>query len=243
MVSKSNNRSLAVIIPMYNEEVGAQRCVERVVAEMKKLPVSSRLIVVNDGSKDKTEFILKELNKEYGTNLVVVTHPHNRGYGAGLITGIKTAVKLGYKFGIMMDSDLTNDPKYLIDFVKAMDDEVDCVKASRYIKGGKMEGVPLKRQLISRWGNMIAALLFNVGVKDCSNGFRMVRLSLEKKIDFKENNFAMIMEEMYYLKKMGANFKEIPNTLTSRVDTDTNFRYTPSIFWDYLKYPLKSVFI
>lgn len=226
---------------MYNEERGAKKCVDAVMPVISKLSVPAALIVVNDGSKDKTKTILSQLEKSYPKNFYVVHHPKNKGYGGGLQTGITEAIKRKFEFCLFMDSDLTNDPKFIPDFVNAMRDDIDVVKASRYSLGGKMDGVPWYRQLISRSGNMIAAPMFHVGVSDVTNGFRMVRLSLLKDIAFKENNFSIIMEEMYYLKKKHARFAEIPNVLTSRTDTKTSFRYRPGTFWDYAKYPLKAL--
>ena len=236
----SKPHTLAVIIPMYNEEKGVERCVTQVMKILPTLKVSkARLFMTDDGSKDETPKILKQLQKKYPKDLVVVTHPKNKGYGAGLQTGAREALQQGFEFGVFMDSDLTNRPEFLPEFVIAMDGRIDCVKASRYTKGGKMVGVPFKRRIISHTGNLIASPLFGAGIKDCTNGFRMVRLEKLKKIKLRENNFSIIMEEMYELLKRGAKFKEIPNTLTSRLDTKTHFRYKPSIFWDYGKYPLK----
>ncbi len=228
---------------MYNEEVGAERCIKTVILEIKKLSVPTQLIVVNDGSRDRTRQILERMSKTYKKDLVVVNHLQNKGYGAGLQTGIKKSYQMGFEFCIFMDSDLTNHPSFLQNFVDLIDSGYDCVKASRYTKGGKMEGVPFYRQIISRTGNLIASSLFGMGIKDCTNGFRMVRLELLKDIRFKENNFSIIMEELYLLKKKNAKITEIPNTLTSRIDTETSFQYTPQIFWDYFKYALKASLI
>ncbi len=142
-----------------------------------------------------------------------------------------------------MDSDLTNDPKYIYDFACEMSDRYDCIKASRYIKGGKVVNVPLYRRIFSLVGNQLAAYIFRVGIRDCTNGFRMIRLKKLEGIRFKEKNFSIILEELYYLKKMGAKFKEIPNILTARKDSQSHFTYKPKIFYDYFKYVIKSVLI
>lgn len=236
----SKKNSLAVIIPMYNEEKGAERCVEQVMKILPTLKVSSaKLFITDDGSKDNTPEILIKMQARFPKYLMVITHPKNKGYGAGLQTGSREALKQGFEFGVFMDSDLTNRPEFLPKFVKAMSSGVDCVKASRYTKGGKMVGVPFKRRFISHAGNLIASPLFGAGIKDCTNGFRMVRLAKLQKIKLLENNFSIIMEEMYQLLKQGATFREIPNILTSRTDSKTHFRYRLGIFWDYGKYPLK----
>ncbi len=231
--------SLAIIIPMYNEEKVAAKCIDAVINNLNKIKDKNCLIVVNDGSNDKTSQILSEKQKRY-KKLTVVNHTKNKGYGAATQSGIKEAVRRGYKWGLHMDSDLTNDPKYIKDFISAAKLGSDCIKASRYIKGGKVENVPFYRNLISLIGNTLASRLFNVGVKDCTNGFRMVNLSYLKNIKLKEDNFSIILEELYYLKKKGAKFSEIPYILTIRNNSKSHFSYKPEVFADYFKYAIKA---
>lgn len=243
MASKYKKDSLAIIIPMLNEEKVASRCIEEVFKEINKLKNKIVLIVVNDGSTDKTLSILEKKLKKYTNRLIIVSNTVNSGYGFALQKGIKVALEKKFEYYLTMDSDLTNPPKYIADFVKSMSDTTDCVKASRYIKGGGVVNVPYFRQLISIFGNYIASLIFNVGIRDCTNGFKMVRLKLLEDINFKENNFSIILEEMYYLKKRKAKFIEIPNMLYTRKNSESHFRYTPKIFYDYFKYVFKSAFV
>lgn len=244
MVSVSNmtKPKLCVIIPMYNEEAGAKRCVDAMMAIIQPLPEVA-LLVVNDGSTDKTQKILDHLSQTYTQRFFVIQHKKNGGYGLGRQTGIREAHKRGYLFGLFMDSDLTNNPAYIRDFLALANESIDCVTASRYIPGGRVINVPLYRQYISRLGNLVARNMFRIGVHDCTNGFRMVRLDLLKDIKFKEHGFPIILEELYYLKKKGARFKEFSYTLTARVDKPSNFRYNVATFWNYLKYAFLAVFV
>lgn len=243
MESRYKKNSLALIIPMYNEEKVASQCVDKVIKELKKIQNKTILIVVNDGSKDKTELILSKKSQKYKNLLIVLKNKKNLGYGGALQTGIKYAIKLKYEYYLTMDSDLTNPPKYIHDFVKTMSKNADCVKASRYIKGGKVVNAPYFRRIISIIGNYMASLFFNVGIKDCTNGFKMVRLELLKDVRFRERNFSIILEEMYYLKQKKAKFYEIPNILYARKNSKSHFKYTPKIFYDYFKYLVKAVFV
>ena len=235
--------SIAVIIPMHNEEKVAELCIEAVIRVLKKLSIFSQLIVVNDGSRDQTPEILKKLQIKHKKNLIVLTHRKNRGYGGASQTGISYALEKGFEWALHMDSDLTNDPKYIPYFTKFATMNVDCVKASRYIKGAQIFKVPLYRRAISTIGNYIASSLFHIGIKDCTNGFRMTRLNLLRGVKFQENNFSIILEELYQLKKRGARFAEIPYTITARTDSLSHFMYKPKIFADYFKYVLKSIFV
>ena len=225
---------------MLNEENVAGICIDKVIKEVSKLKNYTKLLIVDDGSTDRTPKILAQKIKQYKKNLVILTHKKNKGYGSSLKTGISFAIKNGYEFYLSMDSDLTNPPSFIRNFVNVMSDDIDCVKASRYIKGGKVVNVPYFRQLISIFGNYIASLFFNVGIRDCTNGFKMVRLKLLKGINFKENSFSIILEEMYYLKKQQARFIEIPNILYARTTSASHFKYRLKTFYDYFKYVIKS---
>lgn len=242
MALKYKKNSLAVVIPMFNEEKVASECIEEVIKELKKVKNKTLLIVVDDGSRDKTGNILKGKSKKYKNQLIILSHQNNIGFGGALNTGIKEAIRRGFEFYLTMDSDLTNPPRHIHEFIAAMSSNVDCVKASRYVKGGGVENVPYFRQIISVAGNLVASKLFNVGIRDCTNGFKMVRLKFLEDVEFKEKNFSMILEELYYLKKKKAKFSEIPNTIHIRKNSKSHFKYTPRIFYDYLKYVLKSVF-
>lgn len=237
---KNFRDSLGIIIPIYNEELIVGKCIEKVIQEIKKLKINTKLIVVNDGSTDNTSKILNTKKKLYKKYLTILTHKRNRGYGKATQTGIEEAVKKRYIWCLHMDSDLTNDPKYIKSFVRSISSNYDCIKASRYINGGKVKNVSFFRQTISTIGNYIASLLFGVGIKDCTNGFRMVRLEAVKKIHFKEENFSIILEELYYLKKQGAQFKEIPYILTARKSSESHFKYNIDIFIDYFTYAIKA---
>lgn len=241
MESKSK-QSLGIIIPMFNEQFICGQCVEKVVAVIKKLPLPTKLIVVNDGSTDQTNSILAEKQKKYPKYLTVISHKKNKGYGAATRTGIKEALKQKFTWMLHMDSDLTNDPKYIPVFLRNASPNVDCIKASRYIKGSQIKNVTLLRRIISIVGNYAAYLLFDVGIKDCTNGFRMVRSEKVRGLRFKENNFSIILEELYYLKRGKAKFNEIPYILTARKNSHSHFSYKPKVFFDYFKYALLSFF-
>jgi dolichol-phosphate mannosyltransferase len=228
---------------MYNEEKSAAKCIDEVVKVLDIQPVRTKLLIIDDGSKDNTKTILLQKLKQYPGNIILVLNKKNKGYGGALQSGIKEGIKKRFQYALFMDSDLTNNPKYITAFVKEISNGYNCVKASRYIKGGKMIGIPIKRRFFSVLGSIIIRNFFRIGIKDCTNGFRMVQLNLLKDMQFKESNFSIILEELYYLKKRHATFKEIPTILTSRKDTKSHFAYTPSLLYDYAKYAWKALFI
>jgi hypothetical protein len=84
-----------------------------------------------------------------------------------------------------------------------------------------------------------------MGLKDCTNAFRAVRLELLRGVVFKERGFAVLLEELLILKKRGARVTEIPYILTSRApgEGESKFTYAPRVLWAYLKYALLAAFV
>jgi dolichol-phosphate mannosyltransferase len=230
-----------VVVPMYNEEPGAENCVRQVCAALAEIPCESKLIAVNDGSRDRTGEILNRLGPAF-PNLLIVHHARNSGYGAALRTGVETAARAGFDYTLFMDSDLTNHPADLPKFVERMKEGYDVIKATRYSAGGRVSGVPAYRVIISRVGNWIAGFLYGLPLHDCTNGFRAARTDLLRRMHLTENRFPIIMEELYWSKYLARTFAEVPVTLTNRDAAlrPTSFAYRPSIFWQYLKYPLRA---
>lgn len=237
--------SLAVIIPMYNEEKHAARCVEAVCGVLSSRLPESKLFAVNDGSTDQTLSILRGLAEKFPA-LEVVHCEKNGGFGGAVATGMRAAHAKGFVFGLVMDSDLTNDPHLIPQFAAKLSTEnFDLIKASRYIPGGGMKGVPKYRQIYSIVGNRIAAMLFNMGIRDCTNGFHAVRLAMVANETFAERGFSFLLEELLILKKKAARATEIPYILTAR-ETEggvSSFTYRPAVIWAYLKYALRAALV
>jgi dolichol-phosphate mannosyltransferase len=229
-----------VVIPMFNEERGAEKCVRSVSTAVAQIPERNMLFVVNDGSSDRTGEILNRLATEIPN--VKVVHQNNSGYGGALRTGVREAAADGYDYVLFMDSDLTNDPADIRKFVARMREGFDVIKASRYTKGGRMLGVPWKRRAISRAGNVVAKVLFGIGVRDCTNGFRAVRTSILTRMDLRENGFSIIMEELYQCKFLAHSYCEVPVLLTNRSDEQrpTSFSYNSETFLKYFRFALKA---
>lgn len=235
--------SFAVVIPMFNEQSGAAKCISEISNSLKQIDSTSQIIAVDDGSSDETPRILKGL-LEINQNLCVLIHKQNQGYGGALKTGIKKAHELGLSYVLFMDSDLTNQPADIIHFFKKMELGADLIKATRYSDGGKMVGVPLKRRLISMTGNVISRALFRLPITDPTNGFRALRTSIANNINYKEKGFPIIMEELYLLARMKLSCENVPVTLRNRntQGRESSFLYTPSQIFNYLKYPLMAFF-
>ncbi|MDA1196667.1 MAG: glycosyltransferase family 2 protein [Nanoarchaeota archaeon] len=94
-----SNEGISIVIPVYNEQEALKETIQTVHEAIKNIPDQKEIIVVNDGSSDKTKETLKEIN-----NIQVINNPYNLGYGASLKKGIKAAK---YNWILITDADGT----------------------------------------------------------------------------------------------------------------------------------------
>jgi hypothetical protein len=161
---------LSVVIPAYNEEGGIAQIIERVLSTRPALADVGvddlELIVVDDGSRDGTVDVAARYSQ-----VRLIRHPVNRGYGAALKTGFSQA--RGNLLGFL-DADGTYPPEHFPDLCQvALAEEADLVIGSR------MSGAESEMPLVRRIGNFIFAnlvsLLGNHRVSDSSSGMRVIR--------------------------------------------------------------------
>lgn len=235
--------SVAVVVPMLNEEAGVADCVRSISAVLERLEASTALIVVDDGSTDATRDILHDLSPD--NRLVILSHDSRQGYGRALRTGAREAERLGFQYVLFMDSDLTNPPEDIERFVPEMQRGIDLIKGSRFRAGGGMVDVPFKRRLMTNTARFISRSMFRVGVDDCTNGFRAVKTAVFNRMPLTESGFSVILEEMYHAKRAGCTFANVPTVLYNRSDDQrpSLFAYNYRTLTQYLMYALKASFV
>jgi dolichol-phosphate mannosyltransferase len=239
-LSSAPGTSLAIVIPMYNEILGGERCVRELLAAVSQLPMPGALVVVDDGSTDGTGELLDRLRASLGGFTVV--HQPNGGYGSALGAGARMALQEGHDYVLFMDSDLTNPPAHIARFVPAIRQGCDLVKGTRFAQGGDMNAVGWRRRAFSLFGNWVARAFFRMGLSDCTNGFRAVRAEMFVRMPLHERGFAVIMEELFWAKCWGATVASVPTSLTERTGDQraTAFSYRPAMLWSYFKYALRA---
>ena len=215
--------------------------VREIAAAVAGHPGDAIVIAVDDGSTDDSFERLERLAGEL-ESLRVERHIANAGYGAALRTGAATARELGFDFVAFIDSDLTNPPADLLRIAELAAAGHDYVKASRFVPGGGMEGVPRSRAAISVAGNLVGQLLFGTGVRDVTNGFRGVRTELFASWSLTETGFAIIVEELDWALREGIEPVEFPTVLRGRTggQRPTAFAYSPRQVLTYLRYPMRA---
>ena len=235
-----NSLSFCVVVPMLNEEKNAESCVCKICEFLEKLDLVCSMVAVDDGSSDQTLKKLKNLQKKY-KNLFVKSHKNNRGYGAANATGGKFVIEKNYKYALFMDADLTQDVKYIHDFIELMKRNIDYIKATRYSKGGGQDGVEWSRRLVSRVGNLIAKIFLRLPISDYTNGFRAVKSQILAQIKQEDTGFSYLIEEVTKVSKIATTFDEVPYKLSVRQQehSKSKFTYSFSVYLSYLKWVIK----
>ncbi|MGH9817120.1 MAG: glycosyltransferase [Candidatus Acidiferrales bacterium] len=212
-----------LLLPAYNEEQALRPMMEKIEGVMAEMRAPYRVVVVNDGSKDRTGEILRELAGRYPID--VIAHKYNRGLGETARDGFEYVAEIGAPEDIVvrMDCDDTHEPKYIPQMVAKLKEGWEVVITSRYAPGGGEVGLDWYRRMISRCANLLFKLCFPIpGVWEYSCGYRAHRVGLiqdalaifgNRFIDLKGMGFTGTLEKLIKFRLMGARITEIPFVL------------------------------
>ncbi len=176
---------IVIILPTYNEEDNIRLLIPALWQQFAGLEHEMHVLVADDTSPDGTAAAVRELMGRYA-NLHLLTG-EKQGLGNAYIRGMTYALtELRAEAVMEMDADFSHKPEDVPRLLAALDTGADFVIGSRYVPGGSIpENWGRLRQAISRWGNICARYLAGLyRVKDCTAGFRAIRSSLLRKIDF-----------------------------------------------------------
>lgn len=156
-------KSGLVILPALNEE----RFIASVISGIREVDGNIDILVVNDGSSDRTADIAEKLG------VMVINHPYNTGYGAALQTGFRFAFKRDYDYAVTMDADGQHEAKSIPNLFKSMNDTgADVIVGSRFLGGG------YRMSFVRRIGAWIFAKVagFYTGYRftDPTSGFQLL---------------------------------------------------------------------
>ena len=159
-------RGVTVVVPAYNEENGIEGVIDRLSGL--ELGVPLEVLVVNDGSTDRTGTVLEELKVRYPA-LRVVAHPRNRGYGAALKTGF---AKAKTEVVVITDADGTYPEDRIIDLLACIDAGADMAIGARV---GADVHIPLIRRPAKAALRQLASYLAGSNIPDLNSGLRAFR--------------------------------------------------------------------
>ena len=206
-----------IIIPTYNELANAPILIERI---FKHIP-DAHILIIDDGSPDKTGEKIKEIQSKYTSSLFLLERASKSGLGSAYRTGFAWGLERGYEELIEMDADLSHrvrDLKEMID-AKELNPNTDLVIGSRWMPGGKTENWSKSRELLSRAANLYVRVMLGMGVKDSTAGFRIYSSSILKKINLeaiKSEGYSFQIEMTRAVHKLGGKIIEVPITFRER---------------------------
>ena len=179
-----------VLIPAYNEE----KNIKKLLDELIKFVDKDKLIVIDDGSKDRTGRVAEECG------VCVISNEKNLGKGEALRKGFEEAIKKSIPWIITMDGDLQHHPYDIPKFLKiAKEDDVDVIIGSRM---KNLKNMPFHRILSNKITSFLISLRIGQKIDDSQCGFRMIRKKVLEKISLQKKHFSL---ESELLLKAGLN--------------------------------------
>ena len=193
--------SLSVFFPAYNDAPSIGDLVRRTFEVLRENVADYEVIVVNDGSRDETAEVLRQLALEFAPFLRVVTHAKNRGYGGALRSGFSAATK---DFVFYTDGDGQYDVGELPKLLDRM------LPTTGLVNGFKLERQdPPHRIWVGNVYNFCARLLFRIRIRDIDCDYRLIRRSLLEKIRLGCTSGTICVELVRKLELSGCGIAEV----------------------------------
>ena len=192
----------AVLLPVYNEADTVERVLDAVREHF-----DGEIIIVDDGSTDGTHAALLSRS-----DITLIAHPTNLGYGRALAEGFAVAEARGIDRLVTMDCDGQHEPGHILEFLSALDvaPDADIISGSRYLPSSVEIGqVPSQRQEVNR---IITAQINNVtgfGITDAFCGFKAYRVAVLHGLQLVEPGYGMPMEMWAKAHRAGLVVREI----------------------------------
>jgi dolichol-phosphate mannosyltransferase len=206
-----------IILPTYNERDNVEPFL-RAVRAVSDIDV----LVVDDNSPDGTADLVRELGSELG-GVEVLPRETKTGLGSAYRAGFDKVLGGGsdeaYDVVVSMDADLSHDPAVLPAMLALIDEGADAVIGSRYVRGGGTTDWPVRRQLLSKWGNAYTRRLLRLTPHDCTSGYRAYRASALAAIDPYDTSaegYAFLTELVRRLTRHGYRIVETPIVFRDR---------------------------
>ena len=202
-----------IIIPTFNEVENLPLLLKEIFSYAPQTDV----LIVDDNSPDGTGELAEEIRRK-DPRVRVLHRSGKLGLGTAYVAGFQYALAQGYDAAFEMDADFSHDPRYLPDFLTAIE-RADVVIGSRYIPRGSTPDWSFIRRLISGSGNLFARFMLGISVRDGTSGFRCYRCSVLQSLDLEtiqSQGYAFQVEMTYRVMQQGFKMVETPITFVDR---------------------------
>jgi len=168
---KSDLRLLSIVIPARDEEGCIASTVEHLHLELRLNQIAHEIVVVDDGSTDKTAAIVTELGERIREARLIKNGPPH-GFGRAIICGLQG---MSGDAVVIMMADESDDCRDVVRYWHALNEGWDAVFGSRFMKGGGVIDYPWVKLRLNRLGNLFIRLLFGISLNDTTNAFKAYR--------------------------------------------------------------------
>ena len=162
---------LSVIIPAQNEAEHCRDTISALAITLQRAQISHEILVVNDHSTDHTAAIVSILAREW-PQVRLVTNASYPGFGSAVRAGLASAA--GDAVTLVM-ADGSDHPEDVVTYYRALQQGVDCVFGSRFIRGAHVVGYPWHKLWLNRLANTCIRILFQIRYNDVTNAFKCYR--------------------------------------------------------------------
>jgi len=201
------------------------------IRKVMSLPHDFHLLIIDDGSPDGTQIIVKNLMNVYPERLFIEERAGKQGLGTAYIHGFKWALAHQYDYIFEMDADFSHNPDDLLKLRQAIINGADAAIGSRYINGVNVVNWPMSRVLMSYFASVYVRFITGIKVQDSTAGFMCYRRKVLETISLDKIKFvgyAFQIEMKYTAIKHGFNLIEVPIIFTDR--TAGTSKMSTSIF-------------
>jgi dolichol-phosphate mannosyltransferase len=209
----------ALVVPTYQEAGN----IERFLKEAHNALPDATIVIFDDSSPDGTGEIAERVGRDLG-NVEVVHRPAKEGLGAAYRHAFTYALEGGFDVVISMDCDFSHDPHVLPELEAAVRGGADVAIGSRYVPGGSTPDWPLRRRMLSRYGNEYARTALRLAMHDATAGFRAYSADALRGIRHettRSNNYGFMIETGYRLTLDHARVAEIPIVFHDRTEGES----------------------
>ena len=226
---------LSVVIPAYNEEKNIEKTVRSVFSYLKEKSIEHEILVVTDGSKDKTNDIVRSLKMETPT-LELLEYEQNKGKGFAVKLGMLRAKG---DLRLFTDADNSTPINHLDKFMLYISEGYSVVIGSIAISGHKVAAgsEPVWRRVFGKLGNLFIQVMAVPGIHDTQRGFKLFTSEATEKIFPKLTieKWGFDIEVLALAKKFGYKIKEVPVDWKNASESRVGLKAYSQVFTETVK--------
>ena len=205
---------ILIVTPTYNERDNLAPFLDGV---LDVLP-DANVLVVDDASPDGTGALADRIAAS-DPRVKVYHRPGKLGLGSAYLEAFRRGIDEGYDLIFEMDTDLSHDPRYLPDFLRAFEQGADLVIGSRNVPGGGVDGWGPGRHILSKGGSLYSRMILGLGVRDLTSGYKGFRREVLESIvlgDVRSEGYSFQVELTFRAVLRGFKVAEVPIVFVDR---------------------------